>query len=261
MDVQNNSGEYDNKLFGHSTDKIKNYVALMFDVLGQKDALNIMDVILDPDYTFDQKNYIYSNRKLTYEFIDNIYETCEKVKDDHKELSNQYNKIIDDSGDDCKEFKKLLKRFLLPNLLHTQFSDTYVISYPTSFDDEEYLSVSEDVQISLNMTSFTHNLLILFDLASYVMINSIVNDSPVRGAIDIGPGIITKYTKTLYGKVLSNVSILESKVAQYPRYIISSDIVEKINQYSLICDNIKFNHIIKDNIKTIKKINNKRSGF
>ncbi len=216
----------------HDTENYKNYYALLLDVQGQKNALNEIDKIVQLDVTLEEKERLQKKLKPTNAFIDSIYDTCNSIIDIFHTKCLDFSNSFNDNRSLSDFEKEMLRRVLRPNITHTQFSDTYVLSFPMSFHDEQFSSSPKEDQYTYSSINILFNLFIVLDLASRVMIGSLLNHLPVRGGIATGSGIITKHTNTLYGKVLANAYYLENSVAQYPRYVVSKEIIEQVDAIS-----------------------------
>ncbi len=181
-----------------------NYVAAFIDILGQQDELDGCGLLPVFDSDEDRKAFI----SVARESVGAI-----------QELHNNFNTFFDSFYDTQQEYKlppeleKDYKAIKKTEVKFQRFSDGLVA----------YISFSEDSG-SLPVNGL-YSLIVACGSLCFIGLTS---KKPIRAGVDLAWGIELNENE-LYGCVVSKAYNLESKVAQYPRVVIGSEVVQYLN--------------------------------
>ncbi len=177
---------------------LSKYVVAYFDVLGQREKLNQLKKIPTTDNEREEFNLIASQ----------TYGTVRNLRDGLKTSFDLFKQVTNDNMPQTDSEQLTIDHQL------TFFSDSFAVTSP--YDDDLGNPLIE-------------NIFGLLVSLSGMMIDSLANHSPVRGALDVGKGFPWP-EGGVYGPVMCDVYKLESEVANYPRIIIGKEL------HGIICD-------------------------
>lgn len=185
------------------TQTINYYLAVYIDILGQKN--NLRKITSLPKNNEDEKK-----------FSELLKNTAGKVKTLHDNFNAMFETQTKETKLDISkltpEQQKIFKEARDPKLETLKFSDTIILYF--TLNKKENITPFQSVYSALASTA-------------NVMILSLMKNTPLRGAIDIGIGTNLKESG-LYGPILNNLHHMESKIAEYPRILISNNLVNML---------------------------------
>jgi len=182
--------------------KFANYAIAFIDILGQKDVLLQFNLIPNLNDQEKQKKF-KAVAKNSYGVVEGLMDCCQKYLSAFSRPSSTHlSQISDDKKQAYHELGKV-------NLKFQRFSDGLVVY--TSLDGETTRSAMNDIYG-------------LIGVCGCMCLISLAAGHPIRGGIDIGWGA-ERDENDLYGGVLAKVSVLEKKVAQYPRIVVGDEII------------------------------------
>ena len=177
---------------------VKDYVVCLLDVLNQKEHLNGWSKI-PPDGI------------LTPQFEDAMKKSVGRVQFVREQFEAYFRQfeLMQSSAAWLPIYNLSVRQRFRECTLHTQqFSDTVIFYSPlvTKFGDENVESVCR-----------------ILAACATIMMCALEKHIPLRGAVCIGPGL--EFGKNdFYGPALAQAYELESKKAEYPRVVVSSEL-------------------------------------
>lgn len=183
---------------------INYYIAIYIDILGQKSKL-------------EQIKSLPNNEEEKEEFLILFEETAGKVEHLHSDFEGILKGLKQKTKMDLSKFSDDQKQmFDKARELHWEtlkFSDTIIL----------YCTLNKEI----NNMPFKSIYFALFSTANTMILSLAHHQTPLRGAISIGIG--TKLEESgLYGPILNELHHMESELADYPRILISNEIIEMI---------------------------------
>lgn len=206
----------------HPDYEAKYYVVCVIDLLGQTEKLSGW-------------KELPSDGKATRQFITAIKQTCGTIlwfkehfhayfldTQQHASAAPFWNQL--DAGQQAK-----FERFKTCSLSTQQFSDTFVFYSPivTTHKDCSPLPIYQ-----------------MLIACTWATILSLAARIPLRGGMCIGTGLEFE-TNNFYGPALATAHHLESKVAEYPRIVVSEEIIQFISQGSVYSDDANINSMMQ----------------
>lgn len=188
----------------------QHWAVAFIDILGQRDAMRQIDFVPDQSNAEQMERFV-AGIKRTYgavTFIHNTFTNWAGAQESEKPS------ILGLSEDQLKVWRTMRQT----PLRFQRFSDGMMI----------YLSLADIEQRSPVAAIF-----FLFGACASVLLGSLGSETPIRGGIDIGTGMVINENE-LYGPVMARAYALESEVAQYPRIVVGDRCVQylKLTQNS-----------------------------
>jgi hypothetical protein len=119
------------------------------------------------------------------------------------------------------------------------FSDSIIISVPLSGDDE-HCKAMNGVELALSS---------ICGLVALAFADKII----LRGGVDVGIG--TKIDgNEIYGSALTRAYYLESEIAEYPRFVVGSELIQYLNSVSNQNPQTKFGELAKEHADQCKRM-------
>jgi hypothetical protein len=188
----------DTIIFGH-------YLVAFVDLLGQRDRLRKLDSLpsdkISPEYS---------------DFVDVVKGTIGAVDDLQKTASKYFNSFTKNENNNPLDLLPSFSKLNKTKIKFQHFSDGLVIYVPLKTD--EYYSPSKGVYGALAACGG----LCLLGLAK---------KKPVRIGVSIGVAAELRENE-LYGKAIADAYELESYIAQYPRIVLSDDVLDYLLSYA-----------------------------
>ncbi len=176
------------------------YLVVYVDVLGQKDILRRIKAIP-------------TNKEEVEEFHDLVKESVGKVeliRDLFQALFDEYNSLDPDTSLVRPEQQEMFLASQKSNLHLYGLSDA-VVAYVPLMGNDENCTAMNGVNAALTATSF-------------LGLHALSQQTPLRAGIDVG--IATQiYEKEVYGPALVRAFDLESRLAEYPRYVVGTELL------------------------------------
>jgi len=202
-------------VFGH-------YLVAFVDLLGQRERLKKFDAIPKDRNGIEYQEFV-KLVKDTVGAVDDLQQTCRTF----------FGQFRDASQNNALQQQPELHKFNKTEIKFQHFSDGLVIYMPLKGGDD--FSPAKGVYAALA----TCGMLCLAALAK---------QRPIRIGIAIGIAAELRDNE-LYGKVVADAYELESFVAQYPRVIVSNDVLSYLNELaSKQCDEKDIDCIIKSGL-------------
>lgn len=197
--------------------EFRKYIVAVVDFLGQSNALLKWDFL--PNSSTETETFIKAARDTYGQIL-----TWRKSFERHfADLLSSY-QLSDEDAKKTPDGGKALREFQSTSINFSHFSDTIVIYSPL---ENEYGHLSLCGTFSF---LFTSGLLLL----------SALNQGTVfRGGVEIGMAALFP-DADLYGPSLAKAHQLESKVAQYPRIVVGSDLVGYMKSHTKSIENTPY---------------------
>ncbi len=202
----------------HDTELYRNYCVVLFDLLGQSRSLQNINYIVDNNIPDNEKKQFTDKFYLANEIVEIINRSVYEINHSYSLDYNKYDELLRVFKND-KNFK-CIKKMLKPNLRISQFSDTFIITFPLTYHNREFRNLSDKEYNELMHINVLINVDRILRLLIHIFNESLIFGSPIRGAISYSGGKIMK-NGMFYGPALAEVHYLESKMCNYPRMIIS----------------------------------------
>lgn len=206
------------------------YLVAFVDVLGQRHLLRELRGL--PDSTDPEE---------VARFISIIKKTVGTVKALRDSFEGFFEGAQSEEPELSKLFPELKQLFekAKGNKLKTHMFSDFVALYHSLRDD-----INKVPMISV------HGALVA---ASATFLTMLAGGNPIRGGIDIGVGV-QLVDGEVYGAALSRAYELESKIAQYPRIVLGTELVEYIQGHRIQTETDVFSKINKEIAETSLKL-------
>ena len=185
------------------------YLVAFIDVLGQQDGLKKLANVPPSENNRDEIfNLLLSTasrvRTLRETFTDAFMTLPSHLRENAEKVSPQ-------TRDHYLEFTSAFEFF------HTGFSDAFVIGIPL-FPDDRFASARN----AMALVAVLHAI-------AYVALKAMGEwGIPIRGGVDVGVGV-DLYPNEIFGPVTVSAYTLESKIADYPRIVIGSGLLNYVS--------------------------------
>lgn len=186
---------------------ISNFCACFIDLLGQRDALKGQDLIPSLDDDISRETFI----DIVRQSVGAIGRLQLHAEHFRKEAENHTN--IRDSL--SPEDQNLYDQMKLPKAKQQRWSDGLVFYHSLN---------TQQAKCPMNAV------IEIFMLAGTLCLIGLADKQPIRGAIETSWGV-ELHDNELYGAVVANSYLLESRVAQYPRIVIGEHTMSYLNAH------------------------------
>jgi len=194
------------------------YIVAYFDVMGQKKKLN--QLRKTPTNEQEEKEFI-DTANQTYTVVKNIRERLKMSLELYREVSCAH---IDATFGSEESQKTQLRNLVESNYQFNFLSDCFAVTSRYRNDENEPL--------------IQHVFGLLWSLSA-MMITTLGNHAPIRGAIEIGKAFVWPEGDDVgvYGPIMLDVHELESQIAWYPRIVIGDKLINNINGWGKNVEN------------------------
>lgn len=184
------------------------YILCLFDLLGQTNKLKVWEKHPTDRGQFKQAMTAMAQTALS---IAAYRKTLQSWVEESQRIYEEMQPI---GAKDCAGDLVSLKT----NVKIQQFADTFLLVAPL-------INKTTNGQQRLNFVQIDH----IFSMCAVQMINSLATNHPVRGAITVGTGMWID-DQRFYGPALAQAHYLESRIAKYPRIVVSDKVVKLMDE-------------------------------
>ena len=185
--------------------QITNYCACFIDLLGQKDALNGQSIMPEINTQIEKDDFLAIVRKSVGAI---------------ERLQIQAQKLRQNKGATIPEQLTAQEKALFIEM------EKVVAKQQRWSDGLVYFSSLETEHNKCPMNAVME----IFILSGSLCFLGLANQQPLRGAIETAWGV-ELHENELYGAVVANSYVLESKIAQYPRIVVGEKTIEYLYSY------------------------------
>jgi hypothetical protein len=196
------------------------YLVAYLDLVGQRDSLRKMLSI--PTTSIEKEDFIKTAKNSLGKVL--------QIRKGFTDFLNVAKRPLLDLSFLPKESRAVMQKAREVECNMSSFSDSIIITVPLSGDDEKCKAMN-GVELAL---------LSICGLAALAFADKII----LRGGVDVGIGAKIDGNE-IYGSALTRAYYLESEIAEYPRFVVGTELWEFLKEVSIQNPQTKLGEIAK----------------